>query len=79
MGLFFFFCYDDGMAKKEEPFHAPFKKLKGVKVASGKRASAPEPAKPKQPPAEPDDREIFALAMRGVTPQGGSYAPSLSF
>ena len=67
------------MAKKEEPFHAPFKKLKGVKVASGKKASAPEPAKPKQPPAEPDDREIFALAMRGVTPQGGSYAPSLSF
>jgi len=58
------------MAKKEEPFHAPFKKLKGVKVASGKKASAPEPAKLKQPPAEPDDREIFALAMRGVTPLG---------
>jgi DNA-nicking Smr family endonuclease len=58
------------MAKKEEPFHAPFRKLKGVKVTAGKKSAPEEPAKPKQPPAEPDDREIFSSAMRGVTPLG---------
>ena len=61
------------MAKKEEPFHAPFKKLKGVKITQkttqGKKVSPEKPVKP-QPPEEPDDREIFASAMRGVIPIG---------
>ena len=59
------------MAKKEEPFHAPFKKLKGVKITPGKKDTPPpEPARPKQPPAPPDDHEIFASAMHGVTRLG---------
>ena len=41
------------MAKKEEPFHAPCKKLKGVKITQkttqGKKVSPEQPVNP-QPP-----------------------------
>jgi DNA-nicking Smr family endonuclease len=52
------------MAKKDEPFHGPFKKLKGVKIkpkAEAKPKKAPE--LPKRPP---DDTELFTQAMKGV-------------
>ncbi len=58
------------MTKKDEPFHAPFKKLKGLKLKPGGKAAPGKPASPKPPPEEPDDRELFASAMRGVTPLG---------
>jgi DNA-nicking Smr family endonuclease len=52
------------MAKKDEPFHDPFKKLKGVKV---KPKDAPVPKRaPERPKAPPDDAELFSLAMKGV-------------
>ncbi|HNY65388.1 MAG TPA: Smr/MutS family protein [Deltaproteobacteria bacterium] len=54
------------MAKKDDLFHTPFKKLKGVKIkpkAAEKPKKAPEP--PKRPP---DDAELFASAMKGVVP-----------
>lgn len=53
------------MAKKDEPFHSAFKKLKGVKIKPKveiKPRKAPEP--PKRPP---DDEELFAQAMKGVS------------
>jgi len=53
------------MAKKEEPFHGPFKKLKGLKVRPKQEKEIP--AKPVQPPKpEPDDEELFQHAMKGV-------------
>ena len=54
------------MAVKDEPFHAPFKKLKGLKVKQAKRAAEPQPSRLEVPPAEPGDRELFADAMQGV-------------
>ncbi len=55
------------MAKKEEPFHGPFKKLKGLKLKGKQEVQAP--AKPVHAPKpEPDDKELFFHAMKGVTP-----------
>lgn len=55
------------MARKDEPFHAPFKKLKGLRVKPAKGAAAPQPAVPGNPPGKPGEPELFADAMRGVT------------
>ncbi|HQI02803.1 MAG TPA: Smr/MutS family protein [Deltaproteobacteria bacterium] len=55
------------MAKREEPFHGPFKKLKGLKVR--KKEERQSPAKPvPKPRPEPDDEELFQHAMKGVRP-----------
>lgn len=55
------------MAKREEPFHGPFKKLKGIKLKQKQEKQAP--AKPaQQPKPEPDDAELFQHAMKGVSP-----------
>lgn len=61
------------MAKKEEPFHGPFKKLKGIKVRQKEEKKIP--AKPVQPlKPEPDDEELFEHAMKGVRPMSSDSA-----
>ncbi len=55
------------MAKKEEPFHGPFKKLKGVKIPS-KKTSPPGEKKAAPCKRDPDDKDLFTLAMKGVAP-----------
>jgi DNA-nicking Smr family endonuclease len=52
------------MTKKDEPFHGPFKKLKGVKIKP--RSEAPPKKPPAPPKAPPGDTELFSLAMKGV-------------
>jgi DNA-nicking Smr family endonuclease len=55
------------MAKKDEPFHGPFKKLKGVKIKP-KADDQPKKKAPEPPKRPPDDVELFAQAMKGVMP-----------
>lgn len=55
------------MAKKQEPFHGPFKKLKGIKVRQKQEQhTQTKAAQPRKP--EPDDFDLFQRAMNGVTP-----------
>ncbi len=55
------------MAKKEEPFHDPFKKLKGTKFRS-KSEPVKKEKKPAPPLPEPRETDLFSLAMKGVKP-----------
>lgn len=59
--------------KDDEPFNAPFSKLRGVKVARNKGAKKQEPPPAQQPPPsvrKPDEDEgtLFSQAMDGVMP-----------
>lgn len=54
------------MAKKDEPFHGPFKQLKGVKIKP--KTEVRRPKAPQAPKGPPDDAELFSQAMKGVVP-----------
>lgn len=62
-----FFAMYVHMAKKEKPFHGPFKDLQGVKILPQKAIPPPD-TKPASCKSDSDNEDLFAHAMKGVSP-----------